>query len=182
MSARGTIGIAVGIACASAAHADPVDDLDCATAMLEAIDPFLTTADDAPPRTRNPPELLHVAMAPTIRQGAVVRPYDGKPVTRAALNTPSVRYGAPRGYGQFIVKAVNKRGYAVGTATCTACSTGVARAFVYIPGSGFTGLSGHVSNLAYADDAFAIDDDNQIAIHGELDAAGSAPTYYLVAL
>jgi hypothetical protein len=92
------------------------------------------------------------------------------------------QYGSPRGYSQFVVKDINRWGYAVGTAT----STGITRAFVYIPGSGFTALSGYVSNLAYADNALAINDDNQIAIHGALTApigAGAPPPdYFLLSL
>jgi hypothetical protein len=108
--------------------------------------------------------------------------------TIAALVAPSgavTQYGAPRGYTHFVVKDINKWGYAVGTATCSACTTAVDRAFVYIPGSGFTGLSSYVSNLAYADDALSINDDNQIAIHGELNTVGSTlppADYYLLSL
>jgi hypothetical protein len=98
------------------------------------------------------------------------------------------QYGVPRGYVQFAVKGINKWGYAIGIAiaTCTPCTSVVARAFVYIPGTGFTALSGYVSNLAYADDALAINDDNQIVIHGELTAdagvAAPPPDYYLLSL
>ena len=95
------------------------------------------------------------------------------------------QYGVPRGYSHFIAKDINKWGYAVGTATCSTCTVAVNRAFVYIPGSGFIALSGYVSNLAYADDALAINDDNQIAIHGVLNTVGASappPDFYLLSL
>jgi hypothetical protein len=107
----------------------------------------------------------------------------------AAVIAPSgvvTQYGALRGYSQFVVKGINKWGYAIGTATCTICTSAVTRAFVYIPGSGFTALSGYVSTLAYADDALAINDDNQIAIHGALSAGTGATAppadFYLLSL
>jgi len=107
--------------------------------------------------------------------------------TVAAVIAPTgtvTNYGSPHGYSQFVVKGINKWRYAVGTATCTSCGTAVTRAFVYIPGSGFTALSGYVSSLAYADDALAINDDNQIAIHGQLNGIASLPPrdYYLLSL
>jgi hypothetical protein len=106
----------------------------------------------------------------------------------AALISPTgavTPYGLLRGYTHFIVKDINKWGYAVGTATCSVCTSAVERAFVYVPGAGFTALSGYVSNLAYADDALAINDDNQIAIHGGLNSLGTTvppPDYYLLSL
>jgi len=58
----------------------------------------------------------------------------------------------------------------------------VQRAYVYIPGSGFTALSGYVSNLPLVDDALAINDDNQITVHGTLAALNPQPDYLLLSL
>jgi hypothetical protein len=87
------------------------------------------------------------------------------------------QYGSPSGYSSFVVKDINRWGYVVGTAHINS----VDRAFVYIPGTGFRALSGYVSTLSYADDALAINDDNQIAVHGVL-ANAVTPDYFLLSL
>jgi hypothetical protein len=87
-----------------------------------------------------------------------------------------------RGYQPFVVKSINKWGYAVGTAVCAVCTTATTRAFVSIPGTGIVALTGYAGGLTAADDAPAINDDNQVIVHGVVPAIGTPPDYYLLSL
>ncbi|MEO6774418.1 MAG: hypothetical protein ABI467_15610 [Kofleriaceae bacterium] len=87
----------------------------------------------------------------------------------------ATRLLAPSGYTNFVGRSINRAGRIVGTAMST---TGLARAFVWNPTTGFIPLTGYIRGMS-ATDALSITDTDQVVVQGTIDGRSDL---YLVSL
>lgn len=107
---------------------------------------------------------------------ATATPAGGSPTTLviSEANT-AMRVLAPSGYTSFVGRSINRAGRVVGTALST---TGLSRAFVWNPTTGFIPLTDYIRGMT-ATDALSITDTDQVVVQGTMNGRTDL---YLVSL